>query len=167
MLTTWLRRLKLRISDIKTINALFTGAEDHANQMGEEKPGAEHFVLAALDLPDGSARRALVQVGADPDQYRSAIEQQYRDALAKVGISADDLTSTPISHRDKIYKAKASADDLIQQLHKQRKAYKDTPLQGLHVLEVVTSMQQGAAIRALRGMGVDADVLHRTIAATR
>ena len=47
-----LKRLKIRINDIKTINQLIPNAETQANAMGEETAGAEHYVLSALELKD-------------------------------------------------------------------------------------------------------------------
>ncbi|MGZ8476106.1 MAG: Clp protease N-terminal domain-containing protein, partial [Candidatus Limnocylindria bacterium] len=44
---------------MRTIKKLLTDAEVEARAMGEAEPGAEHLLLAALDLPDGSARRAF------------------------------------------------------------------------------------------------------------
>jgi ClpA/ClpB-like protein len=51
-------------------------------------PGAEHLLLAALELPDGTARRAFERVGADPNALRQAIEEQHAEALCAVGIDA-------------------------------------------------------------------------------
>jgi hypothetical protein len=49
-------RLRHRLRGVGTLKTLCEAAEQHARRAGQDQPGAEHFVLAALDLPDGSAR---------------------------------------------------------------------------------------------------------------
>lgn len=68
-------------ADIKTMSTLFPAAERAALAMGESEPGAEHLILAALDLPDGSAARAFERVGADPLGFREAVAAQHEQAL--------------------------------------------------------------------------------------
>jgi ATP-dependent Clp protease ATP-binding subunit ClpA len=83
--------IKQRFKDMKTISALCSTAEFCANAVGQQEPGAEHFLLAALSLPDGSARRAFERIGANPQQFSAAIEQQYREALQSIGLDASRL----------------------------------------------------------------------------
>jgi hypothetical protein len=65
-------KLRNPVRDMRTIKTLMTGAEAEALEAGESVPGAEHLLLSALALPDGSARRAFERVGADPDELRAA-----------------------------------------------------------------------------------------------
>lgn len=58
-------RLGHRLEDLRTMRRLFLGAEAHARAEGRDLPGAEHLLLAALDLPDDSARVVLAQAGID------------------------------------------------------------------------------------------------------
>jgi hypothetical protein len=81
------RRLRLRLRDIGTIKALCSGAEKHARQSGEDTPGAEHFLLSAIDLPDGTARRAFVRLGADANAVSAAISAQYAAALRSIDLN--------------------------------------------------------------------------------
>ncbi|MBJ7457247.1 MAG: peptidase, partial [Thermoleophilia bacterium] len=71
---------------IQTLSALLRSAEADALATGEELPGAEHLLLAALDLEDGTARRAFTAVGADAAGLRDAIAGQHADALRAIGI---------------------------------------------------------------------------------
>ena len=71
----------------RTIKTLCFGAEKLANANGQKEPGVEHFVLAALELPDGTARKAFERIHADPNSFRTAIAQQYEDALQNFGIA--------------------------------------------------------------------------------
>src|SRR5665809_73606 len=81
-------KLKNPIKDMRTIKALLLGAEDQARAAGESQPGAEHLLLSALELPEGSGRRAFERAGADPDELRPAIERQHADALRAIGIES-------------------------------------------------------------------------------
>ena len=85
------------VRDARTIKQLLEGAEAEATRAGEPQPGAEHLLLAALDLPDGSARRAFAAAGADPDALRDAIAAQRHGtaarALAALGVDRDALAA--------------------------------------------------------------------------
>lgn len=153
-------KIKQRFRDMGTIKSLCLGAEKHANANGQKEPGAEHFVLAALELPDGTARKTFERVHADPEAFRAAITQQYQDALRNVGIaspqhSAINDETVPMPSSTGMYKAQPSAQTLMQQLVCQRKVAPNVPLLGAHVIIAVTSAQYGVAARALRAMGID------------
>jgi ATP-dependent Clp protease ATP-binding subunit ClpA len=164
-------KIKQRFQDMHTIKALCMSAEKHANADGQKEPGAEHFVLAALALPDGTARRAFEQLGTDPDGYRAAIARQYDDALRHVGIeiSDDDADShdaaIPFPSGTGVYKAQPSAQALMQLLAHQKKADDSKPLLGAHVLLAVTAARHGVALRALRAMGIQPAMLAGAAAA--
>ena len=53
-------------ADIRTMAALFAAAEEEAARAGEPMPAAVHLLLAALGLPEGSARRAFERAGGRP-----------------------------------------------------------------------------------------------------
>jgi len=158
------KRIKLRIRDIGTINALCSGAEKQAHENGEAFPGAEHFLLAAMALPDGTARRAFERVGADPDTLRAAIAKQYSDALNRMGI---DLTAMdtehhipePVTSNRMLYDTKPSGQAVMKALYEQRTENKNIPLLGAHVVAVIASMEQGVAARSLLTMGIDQNAL--------
>ena len=155
-------RLKLRIRDMRTISALSDGAEKIAHENGEALPGAEHFLLAALALPDGTARRAFQRIGADPDTFHSAIGKQYSDALSSIGLNptsmgADNDDPEPIHTKRLLYDTKPSGQAFMQELATRR--HQHAPLLGAHVVEVIASMKQGVAARTLRTMSIDPDAL--------
>ena len=157
--------IKQRFRDMRTIKTLCIGAEKLANANGQNEPGAEHFVLAALELPDGTARKAFERIHADPNSFRTAIAQQYEDALQYVGIPqpydaviADE--ATPVSAGTGVYKTQPSAQALMQTLTreimvKEQKADSTAPLLGAHVILAATTAQYGVAVRAFRAMGAD------------
>jgi ATP-dependent Clp protease ATP-binding subunit ClpA len=154
--------IKRRLGDMATIKSLCLAALRHANAEGKQQPGAEHFVLAALELPDGSASATFRRLRADPAQFKPAVEAQYREALASFGIGADEggqlPQSTPVAPAGGVYRAGASGQALMQELAALDKAGR--PLLGAHVLVAASAAQQGVAARALRAMGISPQALN-------
>ena len=156
------QRLRQRLRDMGTIKALCEGAERHARAEGQARPAAEHFVLAALDLPDGSARRAFERVDADPAQFKPAVRRQYELALQSVGVDdavlAEDA-GLPTPPRPSLYRAQPSGDTLMQRLAASRQGDPGTPLLGAHVVAVAAGTRHGVVARALRTMNLDPHAL--------
>ena len=151
------KRIKLRIKDMKTISKLISGADEQAHINGEEEPGAEHYLLSALKLPEGSARRVFERVGADPDKFHDAIGQQYSDALKSIGIDSESIEndSEPVDPERMFHNSKPSGQAVMKALYALKKTDKDKPLLGAHVVKVVANMEHGVAARALSAMGID------------
>ena len=156
--------IRQRFRDVRTINALFSGAEKLANATGQKEPGAEHLVLSALELPDGTARKAFERIHADPNGFRAAIARQYEDALHNIGIALPpDVVitdeATPVAAGKGLFKAQASFDTLMQTLYevknKEHKTDSAAPLLGAHVILAATTAQYGVAVRAFGAMGAD------------
>ena len=80
-------RLGNPVREIRTIDRLLTGAEAQARRLGDDLPGAEHLLLSALELPDGTARATFARVGADADRLAEAIADRHAAALRAVGIT--------------------------------------------------------------------------------
>ena len=140
------------------MNLLLPAAETIAHQMGEPEPGAEHLVLAALDLPDGSARRAFVRAGADPDRFRDALSAQHADALRSIGIDAPDdqldghipapaRPSGPLRSRGSLHKVFRRVVKLVRKERSQ--------LYGAYVVLVASETDTGTVARALSHMQVE------------
>ena len=81
--------IKQRFRDMSTIKSLCLAAEQHANTDGRKEPGAEHFVLAALESPDGTARKAFEHIRVDPNSFRAAIAQHGEAVRALRAMGAD------------------------------------------------------------------------------
>jgi ATP-dependent Clp protease ATP-binding subunit ClpA len=155
-------KIKSRLSSMSTIKALCLQAEQYALRDQQRQPGAEHFLLAALDLPDDTAKQAFAAIGADAATLRSAITRQYEAALRSVGVDpqvtgANDLVEQPLQPQDGLYDASASGKEVMQSLAENRQAHH--PILSAHVVAVVATMKHGVAARALRTMGIDADQL--------
>ncbi|SFU92911.1 Clp protease N-terminal domain-containing protein [Pseudoduganella namucuonensis] len=156
-------RFKLYWQDIRTVAALNTEAERQAHLGGEQLPGAEHYLLSALSLEEGSARRALQRVGADPEGFRAAISEQYASTLEKMGLDAGlaGEAPPPVSDKKALFNAQPSGQALMRALPDLRKATKATPLCGAHVLLAIARMPHSVAARALKTMGVDCQAVAR------
>jgi ATP-dependent Clp protease ATP-binding subunit ClpA len=159
------RRIKARLTDMKTISALCLHAEKHALEDQQSEPGAEHFLLSAFDLPDGTAQRVFDQIGAHQTAIKPAIKQQYAEALRSIGLVADatwadrtDATVHPA--KPQFYNASASGQQVLQGLAANRQEH--APLLGAHIISVIADMRHGVAARALRAMGIDPDLLKST-----
>ena len=154
------KRIKLRFQDMKTISKLMTGADEHAHLNGKEEPGAEHFVLSALNLEDGSAQRVFEKMDADADTFKEAINQQYSDALASIGIESEvEISPDPIKSGKMFHNAQPSGQALMKALYALKQNDKDRPLLGAHVLSVAAEMEQGIVARAFKVMGIDKEKL--------
>lgn len=155
------KRLLLRFQDMKTIGKLITGADEQANLMGEEKPGAEHFVLSALTLEDCTAKRVFDKFGIDSEKFQNAIKSQYSEALSSVGISgqATEFEPEPIESDKIFHDSQPSGQDLMKSLYALKKEDKERPLLGAHVIIVAASIEHGVVPRVFKILGVDRELL--------
>lgn len=169
--------LKRRVAAIGTIKALCEGAEAHARRDGMREPGAEHFLLAALDMPDSTARLAFEKVEAEPASFEGAVRLQYDDGLRFAGVDPGVAASASQARESLppsagLYVAASSGQEIMQALAAERRDH--DPLLGAHVVAAVCRLDQGVAARALRAMGIDraalrqaADAVARTAMARR
>lgn len=153
-------KLTKRVRDVRTIDKLLTGAEAEARRAGESLPGAEHLLLSAIALPDGSARRAFERVGADPDRLHAAIAAQHADALRGIGIEPPDAALDAASGSDLpaaagAFRSNASARSAFQEASKMARSGGSSGLLGAHVVAAVAQMEHGTPSRALTEMGID------------
>ena len=167
MLYAFIRNIKTKIQDMKTISALCLSAEKYANQYGEDKPGAEHFMLAALDLPDGSARKVFETLNINPDAINQAIKEQHNEALTSLGVThqaiKDDIESSEtVKPKTNLYDTKPSGQTVMKKIYENNKARK-TKLIGAHVIEVISSMEYGISVRALQTMGIELSALKKAV----
>lgn len=160
------------LRDMRTIKGLLERAESVAREMGDEEPGAEHLLLAAMDLPDGAAARALASHGIDRERLREALVASHADALAAVGIDPDDAASLsraepiPTPSRPGIYRSRPSAQEAFQAAGELARSSRER-LSGAHVVAAVAAMEHGIAARALERLGVDRSALGETANAER
>lgn len=151
-------KLRQRFGDMGTIKALCEAAEAAANRDHQAQPGAEHFVLAALGLPDGSATRVFSRLGIDAEDFRRALQDVHHGALSAAGVAAAQIMHSeaevpPLPRPAGPYAAAPSGGAVLQGLAALRKRGVVGPLLGVHVLEVVVAMQHGTTSRAFELLG--------------
>jgi ATP-dependent Clp protease ATP-binding subunit ClpA len=151
--------IRTALADIRTMKALFTAAEDEAAALGDEQPGAEHLLLAALTLDDHSARSAFAALGVTVEQVRSAIGQAHAAALSAAGIDAGmdgvrGLTepSRPLTG---LYRSSGSAQELFQRARRLSVADKPAALRAGHIAIAAAEAEHGTVARLLEPLGVD------------
>ena len=157
--------LKNRLNDAGTLSALCKEAERVARNLGAETPGSEHFVLASLCLPDGTARRALASLGATPEAFEKAINSQFADALRHAGLELAPATdqapeSIPICRSpSKLYRTTPSAQALVQRLASSAETRANRSLLTADVLLAVAEEEFSIAARALGVLGIKPEQL--------
>ena len=156
-----LKKLTQTLRDMGTIKTLCEAAERIANAEHQAAPGAEHFVLAALELPDGTAARVFAKLGITAGTFREALREVHRAALKAAGVSQEQIAGSerdvPLLPRPgELYNAAPSGEAVLKGLAALRKRGVGGPLVGVHVLEVVLAMQHGTTIRAFSLLGRDA-----------
>ena len=148
------------LKDMRTIKQLLTDAERISREMGEEEPGAEHLLLAAIRLPDGSAARALGSMGIDADRIRAALLEEQADALVAVGVpreTADRLAAPePLGPggAPRLYGAGPTAREAFRTAGDLARSTKQR-LAGAHVVAAVATMERGTVARVLERLGAD------------
>jgi ATP-dependent Clp protease ATP-binding subunit ClpA len=155
-------------ADIATMNALLPAAERLAHNQGEREPAAEHLLLAALDLPDGGARRAFGAVGVDADALGGAVAAVHAEALSSVGVVVDAAAlEAALPHASEprgAYRSTPGAQALFQRATAMSKARRK-PLTSTDVLLAATELEQGPLPRAFDRLGVTRDQLASAAAA--
>ena len=163
-----LKKLTQTFKDMGTIKMLCEAAEQIALAEHQAAPGAEHFVLAALELPDGSAERVFARLGITAGTFREALRETHRAALKAVGVADEEVARSeqdvpPLPRPDEIYNAAPSGEAVLKGLAALRKRGVSGPLVGVHVLEVVSTMQHGTTRRAFALLGRDAPTVMAAI----
>lgn len=152
------RKLKARVTAMRTISALLTEAEEIAGSRGAERPAAEHLVMAALRLSDGTAVRTLERLGSSAADFGAALEAQEADDLERIGVHADgDRIGSELpqpSEPGGLYRSETSAQQLFQAAGDDARRGGGA-LVGAHVLRAAAALEHGPTPRALRRMGID------------
>lgn len=152
------------LRDMRTIGRLLTDAEEVARRLGDERPSAEHLLLAAMMLPDGSAARVLQRFNLDADRLAQAIRDEHASALVTAGIDAStaaamsaDRPVTP-PRGSGVYRSNPSAQELFQAAGAAARAA-GQQLAGAHVVLAAADLEHGTLARALERLGVDRSAL--------
>lgn len=155
-------KLRRARADLGTMNVLFPRAEQIARDDGIDQPGAEHLLLAALELDDGIARAALQMFDIDSVSLRTAIAGQHDEALRSIGVIADDnavAAALPAGGTATgPYRSQGSMQAAFQRAVALAKRDRCSVHSG-HLLLGVIEADQGTVARSLDHLGVDRAVL--------
>lgn len=139
-------------TDIATLSTVLTAADREAHALGDPIPGAEHVVLAALQLEDDSARTAL---GVSAEQFRDALVAVHAAALQRLGVDAATVPSKPLPDTAGSYQATPSAQQVIQRTRLIHKANKPSALRAKFFVQAAAELEQGTTARVLDSLGID------------
>lgn len=150
---------KRKLQDMRTLSRLCALAEELARQDRCPQPGSEHFVLAALALPDQTAMRAFAHLGLTEGRFRDALAAQRSDALASVGVTAARAGSSGgeaalLAPKSAAYQAAPSGQSLVQRLAQTRQARAGRCLLGADVLLAAAQENYTSAGRAFQKLGI-------------
>ncbi|WIM96700.1 Clp protease N-terminal domain-containing protein [Actinoplanes oblitus] len=142
---------------MRTIKTLLTAAESEAQRAGDDLPGPEHLLLAAFDLPDGTARLAFERAGADPAGFRAAVNDAHRQAIHDLGVqvTGSDRALPEAAPATGPYRLTAPGQEVFQAAVRLAKESPRSPLRGAHVVAAIGGQERGTVTRALRTLGVD------------
>lgn len=136
----------------------------HAERLGDRQVGAEHMLLAALERPDGPARRAFARAGADPTAAEDAIRWVHASALRSVGLAPVPdaaLDAAPRAGRRYPDFGESGRQILGEAATRSRGAGPDAV--ELHLIDAIGDLREGTAARALRELGLRPGALHAAV----
>ncbi|MFC7447912.1 Clp protease N-terminal domain-containing protein [Rhodococcus daqingensis] len=146
------------LRDMRTMKQLFAQTEAEADRLGDHEPGAEHLLLAALSLTDGSAQRAFEGEGVSRDGLREAITRVHEDALTAAGVSDAGGRGAPASPLDRPRTGPLRLTEPAQAAFRDATATAKAarrPIRGADVVAAVAELEHGTAARALAQLGID------------
>lgn len=146
-----LSRLRSMRASVGFMKRLFAVAEHRADRDGEPAPGPEHLLLAAVDLDDGVARGVLGEAGVAAEDLADAV------ARARGSRGTEDADET-IRHAG-VFIMTEPAQEAFQAASRYSRSDKVTLNSG-YVLAGIATLERGAAVSALRSLGVDRSALH-------
>ncbi|HOF64145.1 MAG TPA: Clp protease N-terminal domain-containing protein [Dermatophilaceae bacterium] len=159
-----LSSLRRARADVALMGTVLPAAEHLAQADGIPEPGAEHLLLAALDLPDGYARRAFSAVGCDVTTLPRVLRQGHDEALRAIGLRADDeaigAAMPPPGDASGPLRAQGSLQVAFARAVSLAKA-DGLPVSSGHLLLAVIEPDHGTVVRALTRLGIDRASLTR------
>ena len=152
-----LNKLSDRFESMRAIADLCMRAEAIARRWGVAEPAAEHFILAALEMPDGSAGEAFSALGHDRSSLEDAIREQHTAALTIAGIPQEHVVEGEVMNGPTdtgLYRAGATGKQLMQILSRQAGGRNSGGFRSVQVLEAAFALRHGVVPRVLKKLGV-------------
>jgi D-alanyl-D-alanine carboxypeptidase len=155
------------VSDRLDIRRIVREARVEATAAGSARVEAEHLLLALSARPDTDAGRLLADQGLDHATLRRALDLEFEQSLAAVGVRLDDF-ALPAERTALVRESRwlgRSVQIVIQRAMKARagRGRDARRLQSLHLLVGVLTPTRGTVPRALAAIQVDRAALLATI----
>lgn len=156
-----LKGLKNAASTLKALKILCETALVEAEAEGLAEVGAEHFLLAAFELPDGTARNSFRSFAVDREGLRAAIQRHYAEALAAAGAlpgaMPPPLPITKSASPWATLPSSASGRAVLERLS--LKGPTGEPLCGADVILAALAARRGVVPRLLAALGIPREAL--------
>ncbi|SEL52626.1 Clp protease N-terminal domain-containing protein [Rhodococcus maanshanensis] len=150
-------RITRALRDMRTMKQLFAETEAEADRLGDQNPGAEHLLLAALSLPDGSAQRVFDREGVSRDALRDAIARVHEDALTAAGLSETGRSGALPGALERPRTGPLRLTEPAQAAFRRATALAKSerrPIAGADVVVGVAELEHGTAARTLELLGI-------------
>jgi D-alanyl-D-alanine carboxypeptidase len=148
----------------KSTRIVVADATEEARAAGLRQAEPEHFLLALTGCPQVAP--VLAGAGLDRDGVRSAIDAQTTEALAGVGVSADDYGLPDPSPVPGQIGLTTGSKLLLERTLKIGMRRGDKRLEPAHLVLGLLEAEVGTVPRALSAAGVDRAALADRVAAT-
>jgi ATP-dependent Clp protease ATP-binding subunit ClpA len=126
---------------------------------------AEHLLLAVARRPGTAAYDVLVEAGLDYERVRDALDAEFEESLAAVGVTLADFGPLPVAAPPRTPRWGASAKLALQRSAKIAEARRDRRITPGHILLGVLRAPAGTVPRALDRAGFDRQSLSLRLAA--
>lgn len=162
-----LRKIQGRKADMTTLSNTLTEAMAIAQRAGAANAGAEHLMMAALAMDDGTARQAFEAIDADPDGFAAAVEAALAAGLPDLEMP-EPVEHEPVDGRSPVVvdlplpttrmtNVDATFESAIKATHYFHNLPEDgRRLCGAYFVAGIASIEHGVAARALSEMEIDA-----------
>ena len=147
-----------------TLSKTLSGAMAIAQRAGAANAGAEHLMMAALAMDDGTARQAFEAIGADPDGFPMAVEAALAAALPDLDMPELDQElmgeRAPMGVDLPLGTARMNVDATFEAAIKATHYFHELPenggrLCGAYFVAGIASIEHGVAARALAEMRIE------------
>jgi ATP-dependent Clp protease ATP-binding subunit ClpA len=135
--------------------SIVADAREIASALASPTIEAEHLLLAVAGQPATRAQQVLLEAGLDSERVHDALDAEFEQSLAAVGISLSDFDLSATREPARIARWGTSAKLALARAAKIADARRDRRLTPGHILLGVLKAPTGTVPRALDRAGVD------------
>ncbi|MGZ4430681.1 MAG: Clp protease N-terminal domain-containing protein [Gaiellales bacterium] len=140
-------------------------ARELARELEAPAVEAEHLLLAVARAPGTATYDLLGRTGLDYERAREALDAEFEDTLASVGIVLNEFELTAASSTPRTPRWGTSAKLALQRSAKLAVARHDRRITPAHILLGILRASAGTVPRALDRAGIDRANLSRQVSA--